>query len=55
MKRLILLLVIVMVVVAFGFSLISVSGSTDSVNASAMLANLGSDTSGYRRAIGARD
>ena len=55
MKRLILLLVIVAAVVAFGFSLISVSGGSDAVNASAMLANIGGDTSGYARAIGARD
>jgi predicted secreted hydrolase len=55
MRRLLVLLLIVLVVVIFGFSLISVSGGSDTVNASAMLANLGGDTSGYTRAIGARD
>jgi len=55
MRRLLVLLLIVIVVVIFGFSLISVNGGSDAVNASAMLANLGGDTSGYARAIGARD
>ncbi|MEO8394728.1 MAG: lipocalin-like domain-containing protein [Chloroflexota bacterium] len=55
MRRLLVLLLIVVVVVIFGFSLISVSGGSDQVNASALLANLGGDTSGYSRAIGARD
>ena len=55
MWRLLILGGVVLAVVIFGFSLISVSGGTGDVNASAVLANLSSDTSGYARAIGPRD
>ncbi len=54
MKRIILLLGIVLAVVAYGFSLISVSGSDD-VNASVVLTNLGTDISGYARADAPRE
>ncbi|HVU12518.1 MAG TPA: lipocalin-like domain-containing protein [Phototrophicaceae bacterium] len=54
MKRLLLLLIVVVVIVAFGFSLISVQTGSD-VNASAILSDLGSDTSGYSRAVAQRD
>ena len=52
MGRLLILGGVVLAVVIFGFSLISVSGGSSDVNASAVLANLGSDTSGFTRAIG---
>jgi predicted secreted hydrolase len=54
MWRLAILIIIVLAVAVFGFSLISVSGDTE-VNASAVLADLGGDTSGYSRAIDPRD
>ncbi|MCC6803732.1 MAG: carotenoid 1,2-hydratase [Anaerolineae bacterium] len=54
MWRLIILGIVVLAVAIFGFSLISVSGDTD-VNASAMLADIGGDASGYARAIEPRD
>ena len=54
MKRLLVLLALVAAVVIFGFSLISVSGGESDVSASAVLANIGGDTSGYARAIDAR-
>src|SRR3954469_13817133 len=55
MRRLLVLLALVAAVVIFGFSLISINGGSSDVSASAVLANLGGDTSGYTRAIGARD
>jgi predicted secreted hydrolase len=55
MRRILFLLAVVAAVVAFGFSLISVNGGGGNVSASAVLANLGGDTSGYARAIAPRD
>lgn len=49
MKRILLLLALVVLVVAFGFSLISVNGSSE-VSSSVVLASLDSDISGYARA-----
>ena len=54
MWRLVILGIVVVAVAIFGFSLISVSGDTD-VNASAVLADIGGDASGYARAIEPRD
>ncbi len=52
--RILILLGVVLVVVVVGFSLISVSGGSGEVNASAVLANLDTDISGYSRAIDPR-
>lgn len=52
--KLLILLGVVLAVVAFGFSLISVSGS-DNVSASVVLTNLDSDISGYARADSPRE
>lgn len=55
MRRLLLLGLIIAAVVIYGFSLISVSGSSSEVNANAVLADLGSSTTGYARATAPRD
>jgi predicted secreted hydrolase len=53
--RILILLGVVLAVVIVGFSLISVSGAGGEVNASAVLANLDTDISGYSRAIEPRE
>ncbi len=54
MRRLLILGALVLAVAVFGFSLISVSGGSD-VSASALLADLGGDSSGFARAVDPRD
>ncbi len=55
MRRLLLLGLIIAAVVIFGFSLINVSGDSSDVNASAVIADLGGDTTGFARATAPRD
>ncbi len=55
MRRMIFLLFLVLVVVIIGFSLINLGGSSSDVTASAILSDVGGDTSGFTRAIAPRD